>query len=306
MKRVTKKLLEKPVNLLLSKFSGEFYDPELENDFLSVTWQDYKKTLRNTWVFGGLIFLCFAVVDCLAENDFGQLMLTLSIRIFAALFLIGSALYFHQKKEYFTNSHLLTLANQILIAVAVIYIGKIRDLVFIHNAFHVFMATLIYYQFLYNKFYNTIIACAFFPVAYLLANLGQLEIGLTDIIRFNLYIVMANGLGITMLSALNKNRRKQYIQFIKEQYLNSELQLTVDKLISAQQEIKTLEGIIPICSNCKKIRDDEGYWKKIESYIESHLDASFSHGICPECMNEFYGDKDWYKKRKKKDQDNKS
>lgn len=53
-------------------------------------------------------------------------------------------------------------------------------------------------------------------------------------------------------------------------------------------EVKTLSGMIPICSNCKKIRDDSGYYQQLEQYISTHSDAQFSHGICPACINELY------------------
>ncbi len=59
-------------------------------------------------------------------------------------------------------------------------------------------------------------------------------------------------------------------------------------------EIKTLRGILPICSYCKQIRDDKGYWSQIESYIRKHSDAEFSHGICPECAKKHYPDLDLY------------
>jgi len=72
-----------------------------------------------------------------------------------------------------------------------------------------------------------------------------------------------------------------------------------DKLQDAISEIKQLSGLLPICASCKKIRDDKGYWNKIETYIHDHSEAKFSHGICPECMDEMYGEQDWYKKRKK-------
>jgi len=65
----------------------------------------------------------------------------------------------------------------------------------------------------------------------------------------------------------------------------------LDKNIELQKalnEIKTLRGIIPICSHCKQIRDDEGMWKKIEEYIYTHTEACFSHGICPNCMRKYY------------------
>lgn len=61
-------------------------------------------------------------------------------------------------------------------------------------------------------------------------------------------------------------------------------------LKEAQKEIKTLRGILPICSHCKKIRDDQGYWKQIESYIHEHSEAEFSHGVCPECFKKHYTD----------------
>ena len=61
-----------------------------------------------------------------------------------------------------------------------------------------------------------------------------------------------------------------------------------DDLLRSVDEIKTLRGIIPICSSCKKIRDDQGYWKQLEAYMKDHADITFSHGICPECMEKLY------------------
>ena len=55
------------------------------------------------------------------------------------------------------------------------------------------------------------------------------------------------------------------------------------ELQQALAEIKTLTGILPICSYCKKIRSDEGYWQQVEEYISKHSSAMFSHGLCPEC-----------------------
>lgn len=62
----------------------------------------------------------------------------------------------------------------------------------------------------------------------------------------------------------------------------------INDLESALAEIKTLKGILPICASCKKIRDDEGYWNQIESYIRDHSEAEFTHGICPECARKLY------------------
>ena len=66
------------------------------------------------------------------------------------------------------------------------------------------------------------------------------------------------------------------------------------ELKDALAQVKTLRGLLPICSHCKKIRDDTGYWNQIESYIHKHSDAEFSHGICPECAKKYYPDMDLY------------
>ena len=65
--------------------------------------------------------------------------------------------------------------------------------------------------------------------------------------------------------------------------LQNALVQRIRDLQDALSEIKTLQGLLPICSYCKRIRDDQNYWSQIEGYISKHSDARFSHGICPEC-----------------------
>ncbi|BDU75379.1 PAS domain-containing protein [Mesoterricola sediminis] len=62
----------------------------------------------------------------------------------------------------------------------------------------------------------------------------------------------------------------------------------IRSLQAALQEVRTLTGLLPICSYCKKVRDDDGYWTQIESYIRSHSQADFTHGICPDCRTEHF------------------
>jgi hypothetical protein len=97
----------------------------------------------------------------------------------------------------------------------------------------------------------------------------------------------------------NTNRQlKDEIETRKEAEAKKEM-LILD-LQKTLQEVKTLRGLLPICSSCKKVRDDKGYWNKIEDYISDHSEAEFSHGICPECAERLYGDQNWYQKYKKK------
>ncbi len=85
------------------------------------------------------------------------------------------------------------------------------------------------------------------------------------------------------------------VDFIRKPFKIPEMLARVKTHIGfkrALDEIKTLRGIIPICVTCKKVRDDEGLWQRIEKYIEDRSDALVSHGMCPECLDEFYGDLD--------------
>jgi CheY-like chemotaxis protein len=66
----------------------------------------------------------------------------------------------------------------------------------------------------------------------------------------------------------------------------------IEELQAARGEIKVLSGLLPICSHCKKIRDDEGYWHQLEEYIQKHSDAQFSHGLCEACAAKHYPDLD--------------
>ncbi len=85
-----------------------------------------------------------------------------------------------------------------------------------------------------------------------------------------------------------ESRLRKANQLLKSQF---------EELKNAKKEIKKLTGFIPICANCKKVRDDKGYWNQIESYISEHSEARFSHALCPECLDKLYGNEEWFKKR---------
>lgn len=68
-----------------------------------------------------------------------------------------------------------------------------------------------------------------------------------------------------------------------------ERQKLITELEKSRKEIKTLQGLLPICAWCKNIRDDKGYWKSLETYIHENTDATFTHGICPKCMKKVEG-----------------
>ncbi len=71
----------------------------------------------------------------------------------------------------------------------------------------------------------------------------------------------------------------------------------IGELRGSLKEVKELSGILPICANCKKIRNDEGYWEDVAAYISTHTKAAFTHGLCKECAAKLYPD--FYKGKKR-------
>ena len=63
---------------------------------------------------------------------------------------------------------------------------------------------------------------------------------------------------------------------------------TVAELTAAQASVRVLAGLLPICASCKKIRDDAGFWHSVEKYMQDHTDATFTHGICPDCTEKLF------------------
>lgn len=110
-----------------------------------------------------------------------------------------------------------------------------------------------------------------------------------------------------IVSDLERDQSELLILVIKNFALYSLLLLCITMLMfylvkrfkedldDAFAQIKTLRGILPICSSCKKIRDDRGYWNQLEGYIGAHSQADFSHGICPDCAKRLYPEIEIYK-----------
>ena len=83
--------------------------------------------------------------------------------------------------------------------------------------------------------------------------------------------------GVTMDISLARLRRA-----------NQKSARLVDELQKSLSEVKTLSGLLPICSMCKRVKDDDGYWQQVEKYLSDHSDAEFSHGYCPDCDEMFF------------------
>ncbi len=95
-----------------------------------------------------------------------------------------------------------------------------------------------------------------------------------------LWVLGLVGIGVATRSLRRREQERDRAETARDE--------TIGRLQAALEEVKTLRGIVPICSHCKKIRDDRGFWNQVEVYVHEHSEAEFSHGICPECIRELY------------------
>lgn len=78
------------------------------------------------------------------------------------------------------------------------------------------------------------------------------------------------------------------VEMVARERARAENEKLIAELEASLAKVRRLSGLLPICSSCKKIRDDKGYWNRLESYIAKHSEADFSHGICPDCAHRLY------------------
>jgi len=129
-------------------------------------------------------------------------------------------------------------------------------------------------------------------------------------IQYQLFLFVLFGILLTWFAFfggfVSNLKRRLRAQKEETKKANEEIKIEIEERKRAQIEkdnlivelkdallkVKTLSGLLPICSSCKKIRDDNGYWNQIESYIKTHSEAEFSHSICPNCAKKLYPDFD--------------
>jgi hypothetical protein len=109
---------------------------------------------------------------------------------------------------------------------------------------------------------------------------------LERLLLISFVIVTVLALGVLLTSVVNFVKENRMLT--ERSRAQEERERLIVELQDALAEVKTLSGLLPICASCKKIRDDQGYWNRIEDYVSSHSKATFSHGICPECAKKLY------------------
>lgn len=115
----------------------------------------------------------------------------------------------------------------------------------------------------------------------------ELSISLNDVIHIHLntFLLFIIDLAPFVLMSFTFLIAKRECKIIKK---SKQLEKELEKRVEAENKIKILSGYLPICSSCKKIRNDEGYWERLEAYIQENSEVLFTHGICPDCLGEYF------------------
>jgi PAS domain S-box-containing protein len=93
---------------------------------------------------------------------------------------------------------------------------------------------------------------------------------------------------VSVVLAGREHLLESFLDITERKQAEEERERLIGELQEALAEVKTLSGLLPICASCKSIRDDQGYWRQIEAYIQDHSEAEFSHSVCPECAKKLY------------------
>jgi hypothetical protein len=269
-------------------FSGEFLSKIMEAGYLRFNWADTSRIARHTLLVIAFMGLSFFAVDVLSAPSHEALYRLLALRLITAGILVGIAEYVRRRNSYFATYPYLLLFVQIVIALAIFGLAVLRQMPSVYVGVNTILFTLIYYQFLSNRLDCTVIACLFFGFGAIMVSSAYLNLPLTEFIGAFLFLIPLNFLGVTILCSLNRTRRGAYLALIKSQRHNTEKERLIQDLQAALGEVKTLQGFIPICAHCHKIRNDKGFWERIEKYIQDRTKAQFSHSLCPDCAKGIY------------------
>lgn len=295
------------VNRLTLEFSGD--NRALEKEFTAYYFENSLIIFRLAIATGIGLYGIFGILDGILVPEIKHQIWFIRYVIVCPIFFIGLATSFssHFRIYWQGLSVFLVIVAGLGILVMIIIVPPPINYFYYAG---LMLVTFFCYAFIKIKFmWATMtgwIIVALYQVVAIWISQSPSEV----IIRNNFFFISANILGMFACYSIEYTTRKNFYFscLLKNEKntvatINTKLEKKVLELSDALDKIKILSGLVPICAECKKIRDDQGFWNNLESYIEKHSDVLFSHGICPKCSSKLYGDKDWYKKLKKDKKD---
>lgn len=261
-----------------------FLESATEDDYRNYTVERVTKFTRITWLMVIFLALSFGVLDSrfFGDSVFLVRIMRLGVVLLAVLMIFLSG---HPK-----SGHLADWNGFIFIFFLGLFCN-VLTLLDVTKGFSLWFSSLFFvYPGLFSTagigfrhtFFAMITTPAIFNIFYIFGRPFHAD-------EFLFYNIFLNGMLVIYI----------FLAYLVE-HLFRKHYITMRRLKDSLEEVGQLSGLLPICAKCKKIRDDKGYWQRVETYIQDHSEATFSHGMCPACMEDAYGDKKWYKKMKKK------
>jgi hypothetical protein len=127
------------------------------------------------------------------------------------------------------------------------------------------------------RFALAAVVCWALASLYVATALGRADVGGATLVSNVGFLLGFNVIGMSGGYAMERSTRREYLQ-------RRTIAAQAAHLAEALGKVKVLAGLLPICAWCHKIRSDGGYWQRIEAYLSAHSEASFTHGICPDCL----------------------
>ncbi len=292
------------INLFTLKFIGK--DRELEDGFLEHFFHHSLGIFRWGFLLGVFLYGLFACLDGLLMPSVKTALWKIRFFLVIPVMLLGIAFSFNSNFKRYWQS---VIAIIVIVAAFGIFwmiaIGQepYKHSYYVGNILVMFFGmTFIRVRFIWAMFFSFVIICMFE-----ITSLFLIDTPVPVLLMSNFFFLAAWLVGGVACYSMEYFARKNYYLMVlleKEKShlneINKLLKKQFDELNKAKEEVKRLSGLIPICANCKKVRDDTGYWNQIESYITEHSDAVFSHAICPTCMKKLYGSEEWFDNKNSK------
>lgn len=115
------------------------------------------------------------------------------------------------------------------------------------------------------------------------------HVGITQWLTATMLFVCLGGLTFSVVKDLHATLAKTEQEIAERQRAEMALRKSNEELAAAMASVRTLKGFLPVCAWCRKVREDDGYWKELETYVTQHTDARITHGICPTCREKNFG-----------------
>lgn len=263
----------------ISKWLAEFSDPDMEASFQRHIRPVVARQFRIALIVWIILLLLFAIPDYFSLGPTRPFYYLLAYRAVSVTVLIILLMTIKPETNFYKLSYpVMWIANIYMTGFMLFFIYR-PDAVYL--VIGVIMIQLAYVLVFLPIRFMMAFSGAIYGVAITL--LTRWAMGTTPVNLVALFIILLLPVGVGALTT-NRNgilQRREFALRIQAEKISAELQ-------KALSDIKQLSGLLPICSSCKKIRNDEGYWEQIEGYIRDHTEAEFSHSICPDCAKRLY------------------